>query len=97
MSLPSFKNFKTQTLRSLNPVHNIKNLAHGDVQGAYDEAASGLAPAPQKPPPGVPQIDEAAARVSETDRLKRRRGALANIYAGNAASPTVGKATLGGG
>lgn len=96
MSLPSYKNFKTQTIRSLNPVRNIRNLTHGDVQGALGEAQGGLAPAPPPPAPGVPQIDEAASRIAESDRLKRRRGALANIYAGNAARPAVGKPTLGG-
>jgi hypothetical protein len=96
MSLPSFDNFKRQTLRSLNPVKNVRNLTHGDVQGAYDEAASGLAPAAQKPPPPVPQLDTATQRIAESDRLRRRRGALANIYAGNAAAPSVGRPTLGG-
>jgi hypothetical protein len=49
-----------------------------------------------KPPPGVPTIDDAAVRVQQDDRLRKRRGALANIYAGNAAAPSVGKPTLGG-
>jgi hypothetical protein len=96
MSLPSYDNFKRQTLRSLNPVHNVRNLAHGDVQGALGEAQGGLAPAPPKPAPPVPQLDEANQRIAESDRLRRRRGALANIYAGNAAAPSVGRPTLGG-
>lgn len=49
-----------------------------------------------KAPPPPPTIDEAAMRLQGDDRLRRRRGALANIYAGNAARPAVGKPTLGG-
>lgn len=50
---------------------------------------------PPAPPP-VPNYDQAANSIYQSDRLRRRRGALANIYAGNAASPVVGKTTLGG-
>lgn len=50
---------------------------------------------PPTPPP-VPQIDEAAQAIAQSDRLRRRMGTLANIYAGNAAAPAVGKTTLGG-
>jgi len=49
-----------------------------------------------KPPPGAPQIDEAAQEVQASDRLRRRRGVYANIFAGNSAPPAVGKTTLGG-
>lgn len=50
---------------------------------------------PPTPPP-VPQFDDAANAIAQSDRLRRRRGALANIYAGSAAAPAVGKTTLGG-
>jgi len=49
-----------------------------------------------KAPPGPPTIDEAQQSLAESDRLRRRRGVYANIFAGNAAAPVVGKATLGG-
>lgn len=95
MSLPSFSNLKRQTLRSLNPIHNVSNLSN--PQRAYDEAAGGLAPAPPPPAPLVPTIDDANQRIAQSDRLRKRQGALANIYAGsNGAAPSVGKATLGG-
>jgi hypothetical protein len=60
---------------------------------ASDSYAKSLKPPPV---PQTPTIDEAASRLAQDDRLKRRRGALANIFAGNAAAPTVGKPTLGG-
>jgi len=48
-------------------------------------------------PPGTPQIDEAQQSIDEADRLRRRRGVYANIFAGSGAgAPSVGKATLGG-
>ena len=45
--------------------------------------------------PGVPTIDEAKQNRDEVDRIRRRKGVLANVFggAGNA-SPTVGTATL---
>jgi hypothetical protein len=42
-----------------------------------------------------PNLDEAQRTQVEADRLRRRRGVLANIYAGpNAASPNVGTKVL---
>lgn len=52
-----------------------------------------------KPPPApaAPTIDQAQQSIDESDRLRRRRGVYANIFAGGgAAAPAVGKATLGG-
>lgn len=47
--------------------------------------------------PKVPTIDEARQQRQETDRIRRRRGVLGNIYAGEkAAAPTLGvRTTLG--
>lgn len=46
--------------------------------------------------PAAPTIDEATRTRQDSDRLRRRRGVYANIFAGSAASPSVGKPTLGG-
>lgn len=47
--------------------------------------------------PSPPTVDEAARTRQSTDRLRRRKGVLANIFAGGtAAAPSVGKSTLGG-
>jgi hypothetical protein len=55
----------------------------------------------QKPLPAAPTIDDAGKNRDELDRMRRRRGVLANIFAGaqpgSAASPSVGVQTLGGG
>lgn len=52
----------------------------------------------QVPPiPDAPTLDSATqARIDAQDQLTRRKGVLANIFAGNSTqSPTVGKTTLG--
>jgi hypothetical protein len=88
-------NFKKQTLRSLNPIHNVANIFNPNR--AFKEAAGGLAPDPLPTPPGTPTVDEAQRNIDESDRLRRRRGVYANIFAGSGAgTPSVGKATLGG-
>jgi hypothetical protein len=47
--------------------------------------------------PGVPLIDTAMRQREMADRLRRRRGILANIYGGgNSATPSVGTKTLTG-
>jgi hypothetical protein len=47
--------------------------------------------------PKPPTVDEARVQRQETDRIRRRRGTLANIQAGDAAAPTVGTKVLLGG
>lgn len=48
--------------------------------------------------PGTPTIDDARDMRQETDRVKKRRGILSNIFAGNSAAPaTVGTRSLLGG
>ena len=69
----------------------------GNITGIHAEGLLGYKPpkAPE-PTPGPPTAD-LAARAAD-DRVKARRGALANIFGGATASatPNVGKATLGG-
>lgn len=49
--------------------------------------------APEIPSP--PTTDDALKNQQESDRIRKRRGVLANIFAGsNAAAPTVGTKTL---
>lgn len=56
--------------------------------------AVGLTKLPEIKTPPVPTIDEARRERQETDRIRRRRGVLANISAGNnAAAPTLGTRT----
>lgn len=47
--------------------------------------------------PGPPTVDEAARNTEMLDRVRRRKGVLANIFGGSnpdAASPAVGTKTL---
>lgn len=56
-------------------------------------AKPGKAPEVQAPP----TVDDAQKNLQETDRLVRRKGVLANIFAGtNGGAPQVGKSKLGG-
>lgn len=56
---------------------------------------------PDVPPqPQPPTIDDATQNRNELDRIRRRKGALANIFAGGTSSttaPAVGTKTLLGG
>ena len=47
--------------------------------------------------PGVPTIDDAKIQQQESDRIRKRRGVLANVFAGNSAAPSVGTKSLMGG
>lgn len=47
--------------------------------------------------PGVPTLDQAMVERQESDRIRKRRGVLANVFAGNSAAPSVGTKTLMGG
>jgi DNA-binding IclR family transcriptional regulator len=48
-------------------------------------------------PPKPPTLDSASQARQESDRIRRRRGALANVSAGEAAAPSIGtRALLGG-
>lgn len=71
-----------------------KELHANDVNPGY-QIGAGLAP-PEMPKipetPAPPTLDDAAKNRDQQDRLRRRRGVLANIFGG----ATGGKATLGG-
>lgn len=75
-------------------------LAAGKIVGTAAVGAGASAALASKPKiPKAPTIDTAAQNQQETDRIARRRGVLANIFAGGGtggAAPSVGKATLGG-
>jgi hypothetical protein len=47
--------------------------------------------------PGEPTIDDARQNRQESDRIRKRRGILANVYAGSTAAPaTTGTRSLMG-
>lgn len=52
------------------------------------------APTPPAPPPPPPTIDEAARNSEEADKLRRRRGRLATIFAGRRGMAGGGTATV---
>lgn len=77
----------------------VKKITPKEVYAA--EASHYLTPAfkPEMPEvpetPGAPTIDDAVKSRQDQDRLRRRRGVLANIYGGAGASaPSVGVKTL---
>jgi len=73
----------------------LQLYAAGQQYVAQKEQAKQLADSLKAP--GAPTIDEAAKDQQALDRIRRRRGVLANIYAGNTSStPQVGNTTLGG-
>lgn len=47
--------------------------------------------------PGVPTIDDAKIQQQESDRIRKRKGLLANVFAGNTSAPSVGTKSLMGG
>jgi hypothetical protein len=55
------------------------------------------APTPPPAPPPPPTIDEAVSRSEESDKLRRRRGRLATIFAGQrgGAAPVQQKTLTG--
>lgn len=70
--------------------------AGGGVAGALAKKALAKKPAKVQTP-AAPTLDEAGQRELEADRIRRRRGVLANIFGGGSgAGPTVSKSTLGG-
>lgn len=76
----------------------IKGLGiAGAAAGA--KAASKTLKVQQTPAPEPPTIDDAAKMRDGVDRIRRRRGVLANIFGGNSAAPStpsVGVKTLTG-
>lgn len=69
-----------------------------DPLGRSINNAIGLNPKPVPPIPTAPTLDTATQAVlDQQDQNARRKGVLANVFAGSAAPPpAVGKTTLGG-
>lgn len=100
--------FATRTLGKSSALNNfihpagrvLANAAEGKAINARSLVDPGGAvlkdPNAIKAPPGAPTIDEARQAIDESDRLRKRRGVYANIFAGAAGMPTVSKSTLGG-
>lgn len=74
-------------------IHKIDPLDRA-VSGAVGMNFKQKAP---PPPPGVPNVNDAAnAALSQTDQMRMRRGLLSNIYAGATnQQPVAGKVQLG--
>lgn len=71
---------------------SVAILGGSSAPGVTD--AAGITKPPELKTPPVPTLDEARRQRQETDRIRRRRGVLANIAAGNnAAAPTLGTRT----
>lgn len=87
----------------VKPIRNLrtritpKALRYGDFG---TQIGKSISPDPQAIPelPGAPTIDDAVKSRQDQERLRRRRGVLANIYGGaSGGRPTVGTASLLGG
>jgi hypothetical protein len=88
------------------PTFSKKGLKHSFLSGGLLPPVSSRATSdalgltkpeiPEVPP--VPTIDDAKIQRQESDRIRKRRGVLANVFAGSGASaPMVGTKTLMGG
>jgi hypothetical protein len=86
--------------KRLKPQYVLRNASVGSkFLGMPNPVADALygKEKPEIPDIKVPTIDTAAQQTAEGDRLRRRRGVLANIFGGmSGGTPTVGKQTLGG-
>lgn len=86
-------------MTGFTPIANIrkkitpKEIYKGEASHYYKDALTPQAP---EAPPAAPTIDDAAKQRDTVDRLRRRRGVYANIFAGAASANQAGKATLGG-
>lgn len=68
------------------------------VGGAAGGIVAGGGGAEEVQEPGAPTLDDTSKRRALSDRLRRRRGVLANLYGGTASNtaPSVGLKTLTG-
>lgn len=82
----------------IKPLRKIKPFS-GKFEPSVQIAKGIIPDAPEIPDPvAAPTIDDAVRSRQDQDRLRRRRGVLANIYGGaGGGKPTVGTATLLGG
>lgn len=89
-------------------IHTFKNLSEDvagyfGLKGTLDKVAGaanlpGARPGPQPPVPPTPPTQDIAANAAQQqmDMLRRRRGILGNIFAGQTATPqTQSKSLLG--
>lgn len=91
--MPSLKQILKKPKEVLKVVFPVHYVAH-DPRGAYEDAYSAIVPEMVIPEsPGVPTVNTARQRRDEFDRLRRRRGVLANIFAG--AGSGIGSGTAG--
>lgn len=79
----------------------VKGLATAAAATAGSALLAKKALTPKAPgaAPETPTIDDASAVRDSVDRIRRRRGTLANVFGGSsasAASPSVGVKTLTG-
>lgn len=68
----------------------------GTLQQVTDKGLGEHQLMPLGPPGSAPTIDQAAQNLQESDRIRRRRGVLANIYGGGSdgSSASVGTKQL---
>lgn len=73
----------------------IKSFSRGSkkIAGAFGSLL-GLDSPKMPEQPQVPQIDDANKNLNEADRIRKRRGVLANIFAGSSTGGTVGTKQL---
>lgn len=78
------------------PLGAVAGYKAGDIAGAKVIGGGGGAEEVQEP--GAPTLDDTSQRRALADRLRRRRGVLANLYGGTASNtaPSVGLKTLTG-
>ncbi len=88
------------------PTFSKKGLKHSllsggilpPVQSRATSDALGLTKPEVPEIPGTPTIDDAQIQRQESDRIRKRRGVLANVFAGSSgAAPAVGTKSLMGG
>lgn len=81
---------------ALAPYTGGASLAVASAYYGYKQQQAAADAAKKNVPPGAPTIDTAAQNQQDLDQIRRRRGALANIFGGDSSSgsPSVGTKTL---
>jgi hypothetical protein len=76
---------------ALGMVPRVTNAVKRSFKRLRDVTGGGSQAAQQITAPAEPSVDEAIKNRGEMDRIKRRRGVLANIFGGasSSGSPTV--------
>jgi hypothetical protein len=84
----------------IKPLRRLEKKNPLNVANPAYQIGESLTPEMPTPPeqPRAPTIDDAVRARQDQDRLRRRRGVLANIYGGaSGGSPKVGTASVLGG